>query len=758
MGIRLTDLNPPQRQAVTTTEGPLLVLAGAGSGKTRVITYRIVHLLERGVRPENILAVSFTNKAADEMRERVERLLATSSDRSRSGTKSTSWARGLTLSTFHSLGLLLLKAEAATLGMESGFSIYDTADQIGVIRDVLRDAHIASRKLDIKSILSRISRCKNAGLSPQRFIEQVRLARFVNEYDGFTAEIYPRYQARMRALCAFDFDDLLVETLRLLQDHEAVRHRWQQRFQYLMIDEYQDTNRCQLDLLRLLAAPRNNLAVVGDDDQSIYGWRGAESRNILEFSKTFPGAQVIKLEENYRSTAVVLQAANAVIANNPNRHPKTLWTSQPGGALIDVVACPDEKAEAECITAEIDRLCAEDAYQLRDFAVLYRSNSQTAAVEEALRQARISYHVVGGQAFFDRREIKDATAYLKLLVFPHDELALRRVINYPPRGLGPKAIERLSQGHRRARQRQANVSLWDVLLLLSQERTSDLFGELSAAAHVSAARAANRTITGADDEEAAAAEDAISPRTLTALGRFVDVVQRYRHSVQAALQSGGLHAHCTEYLRDMGMQDELIRSGPTRLVAERRLRNLDEFLQSLSRTAERAGPGFDLHAHLQKLSLSSQDADAEDELRDEVTLSTLHGSKGLEFRVVFLCGFEEGLLPHSRSVAPRLSDQTLASQPSEPSGDDGGPPSDIDEERRLCYVGITRARERLMLLYCRERSGRMEIRSPSRFLSELPKELLTWRDLEVPGSQPKAKNQEALALDSLAKMLSMAGE
>ncbi|MBL9004492.1 MAG: UvrD-helicase domain-containing protein [Myxococcales bacterium] len=754
MGIRLSDLNPPQRQAVTTTEGPLLVLAGAGSGKTRVITYRIVYLLERGVRPENILAVSFTNKAADEMRERVERLLAATGDRSRPA----SWARGLTLSTFHSLGLLLLKAEAATLGLHSGFSIYDTADQIGVIRDVLRDAHIAGRKLDIKAVLSRISRCKNGGLSPQQFIEQVKRARIVHEYDGFTAEIYPRYQARMRALCAFDFDDLLVETLRLLQDHEDVRRRWQQRFQYLMIDEYQDTNRCQLDLLRLLAAPRNNLAVVGDDDQSIYGWRGAESRNILQFSKHFPGAQVIKLEENYRSTAVVLSAANAVIANNPSRHEKTLWTAQPGGALIDVVACPDEKAEAECIAAEIDRLCAEERYQLRDFAILYRSNSQTAAVEEALRQARIAYRVVGGQAFFDRREIKDATAYLKLLVFPHDELALRRIINYPPRGLGPKAIERLSQGHRRAQSRQASLSLWDVLLALSHERESDLFGELSVSSKVSAAGAARRASPDEASEAVEATDDTIAPRTLAALGRFVDVVQRYRTGLPAALHSGDLHAHCTSYLRDMGMQDELIRSGPTRLVAERRLRNLDEFVQSLARNATREGPSFNLHAHLQKLSLSSQDADAEDELRDEVTLSTLHGSKGLEFRVVFMCGFEEGLLPHSRSVAPRLIDQTLASGPIEPSPDDGGPPSDVDEERRLCYVGITRARERLMLLYCRERNGRMELRSPSRFLSELPKELLIWRDLDMPGSQPTAKNQQALAMDSLAKMLALGGE
>jgi superfamily I DNA/RNA helicase len=749
MGIRLADLNPPQRQAVITTEGPLLVLAGAGSGKTRVITYRIVHLLERGVRPENILAVSFTNKAADEMRERVERLLAATAERGRTGNR----ARGLTLCTFHALGLTLLKAEAEALGLKSGFSIYDTADQLGVIRDVLRDAHIAGKRLDIKAVLTRISRCKNSGFTPETFIKQLGRARFVNEYDGYTAEIYPRYQARMRALCAFDFDDLLIETLRLLQENAAVRTRWQQRFAYLMIDEYQDTNRCQLDLLRLLAAPRNNLAVVGDDDQSIYGWRGAESKNILEFAQHFPGAQTIKLEENYRSTAIVLQAANAVIANNTTRHQKTLWTSQPGGEPIDVVACPDERAESEYIAVEIDRLCAEENYQLRDFAVLYRSNSQTSAVEEALRQARISYRVVGGQAFFDRREIKDATAYLKLLVFPHDELSLRRVINYPPRGLGTKAIERLSAGHRRAQQKHSTLSLWDVLLALSQERTADLFGQPSVQAAVSPSAALGG---GGGD-----GEDSIGPRTLAALGRFVDSVQRHRKGLFPLAEGDSLYERCNAYLRDMGMHDELIRSGPTRLWAERRLRNLDEFLQALDRTAKREGASFDFHAYLQKLSLSSQDADAKDELRDEVTLSTLHGAKGLEFRVVFMCGFEEGLLPHSRSVNPRVMDQTVASSnptSGESSSDDGGPPSDIDEERRLCYVGITRARERLLLLYCRERTGRMELRSPSRFLSELPKDLLRWRDLEVPSSQPAPKNGENLALDSLAKMLAMSGE
>ena len=319
MRIRLSDLNPPQREAVTTIHGPLLVLAGAGSGKTRVITYRIAHLLEQGIRPENILAVSFTNKAAEEMRERVERLCPPKE------------ARLLTLSTFHSLGLLILKAERAALGLSSGFTIYDTSDQLGVIREILRDAHVADRRLEIKAILSRISRCKNAMLTPQLFLEQLRKARFVSEYDGFTAEVYPRYVDRMRALHAFDFDDLLVETLRLLTENDKVRARWQSRFRYLMIDEYQDTNRCQLDFLRLLCEQHGNLAVVGDDDQSIYGWRGAEARNILEFAQQFPGAKVIKLEENYRSTPPILRAANAVIEKNKTRHGKTLWTSREGG-------------------------------------------------------------------------------------------------------------------------------------------------------------------------------------------------------------------------------------------------------------------------------------------------------------------------------------------------------------------------------------------------------------------------------------------
>lgn len=727
---RLVDfgsLNPPQREAVSTLQGPLLVLAGAGSGKTRVITYRIAHLIETGVRPTAICAVSFTNKAADELRERVERLCGSAT------------ARGIVLGTFHSLGLLILKAETAALGYETGFTVYDSGDQLSVLRDILREVSVSSRKLDIKSLHSRISRLKNAGVSPEAFLTQLKKARFVNEYDGYAAEVYPRYQARLRALRALDFDDLLVETLRLLERDEAVRTRWQSRFQYLMIDEYQDTNRCQLDLLRVLSAVHRNLAVVGDDDQSIYAWRGAESRNILDFAQHFPGAKVIKLEENYRSTQIILAAANAVIARNPRRHPKQLFTSKQGGDLIEVVACPDDHAEAQFIAEDIERSVAEDNLSLRDVAVLYRSNALVAPIEEALRRARIAYRVVGGQAFFDRKEIKDATAYCKLLVFPHDEIALRRVLNYPPRGLGPNAVERLTQGHRAARTHDPNASLWDVVLALSAARQADLFGQPT-------------TVASEDGP--------LSPRSVASLGRFCDVVQAHRAAFAKGIPPAQLAAFFDGYLVALGIKDDLIRAGPTRLIAERRLKYLDEFLASIARSAERQGPRFDLHEYLQRISLSSRDADAEDGLRDEVTLSTLHGAKGLEFRLVFLAGFEDGILPHRRSLDPRPIDQTVAGQRLDEDGpsDDGAPPSDVEEERRLCYVGITRARERLVLLHVHERNGRLEVKTPSRFLADIPSHLLRLQDLENPATQKPTKDPEALALQSLSRMLALAGD
>ena len=726
MRIRLAELNPPQREAVTTTEGPLLVLAGAGSGKTRVITYRIAHLLEKGVRPESLLAVSFTNKAAEEMRERVERLCPPQQ------------ARLLTLSTFHSLGLLILKAEQAALGLSGGFTIYDTADQLGVVREILRDARVADRRLDVKGILSRISRCKNAGLTPATFIEQIKKARSVNEYDGYAAEVFPRYAERMRALHAFDFDDLLVETLRLLRENEAVRKRWQARFRYMMIDEYQDTNRCQLDLLRLLCATHGNLAVVGDDDQSIYGWRGAETKNILEFAQQFPGAKVIKLEENYRSTGTILRAANAVIAKNAQRHTKTLWTSRGDGDPVEVVIAPDEAAEATFVAEEIDRLLATRRYQLRDIAVLYRATKQGEAIEEAFRQARIEYHVIGGTAFFERKEVKDAIAYLKVICYPHDELALRRVVNYPARGLGPAAMERLTAAHKLAVKSRRDSSLWDAMSAIvrsgaAKAAASVVQGGLFAPPMQSAPPLA----LPSDDLELG---EVLSDRARAALTAFVDGVQRYRAHIMNA-GPGELQVIAERFLRDMGVHDDLTRSGPTALQAERRHRSLSDFLASMQRYADKAGAGFDLLGYLNRLTLNSQDDDADDSLRDAVTLSTLHGAKGLEFGVVFFIGVEEELLPHRRTLYPREADFTLASG-AEGDTSDGAHPADLGEERRLCYVGITRARERLYISWTRMRNGRPELRYPSRFLEDLPKDTYRERDLEGPAVK-QDPNEEA---------------
>ena len=724
MPIRLSDLNPPQQKAVVTTEGPLLVLAGAGSGKTRVITYRIAHLLDKGVRPESILAVSFTNKAADEMRERVSRLCV-------GGV-----ARGVMLSTFHALGLLILKSEQAVLGMPTGFSVYDTSDQLGVIREILRHAHMDGRKLEVKSIASRISRAKNAGLTPQDFITQVRKARFVSEYDGFTAEVYPRYVERMRALHALDFDDLLVETLRLLREEERVRSRWQTRFRYLMIDEYQDTNHCQLELLRLLCHQHGNLAVVGDDDQSIYAWRGADSRNILQFEKQFPGATVIKLEENYRSTGRILAAANAVIAKNATRHDKTLWTQRGAGDSIQLVTAPDEDAEAAFVAEEIDSLVMANKCDLRDVAVLYRTSRQSEAIEQALRQARIDYHVIGGQAFFDRKEVKDAMAYLKMITYPHDELSLRRVINYPPRGIGTQAMEGLSQLHKVARKRRADVSLWEVIRELFAKKTGSL------------------DLFASESSDAAPPHEALSSRVMTALHRFVRTIEKFQ---QLYVQSGPgkLKEVAEELLREAGVQDDLVRAGPTMKQAEWRLRNLTEFLGSMQRYAEKAGADFDMLAYLNRLSISSQEEDVDDSLQDQVTLSTLHGAKGLEWKVVFFVGLEEEILPHKRSLAPREADHTIAGRrPGE--GSDPGedtPASDLSEERRLCYVGITRARSQLYLSRSELRGGWPK--HPSRFLDDIPAELLTCRDLDGPPPKKDPQDEAAFVKALIAQSLSV---
>jgi DNA helicase II / ATP-dependent DNA helicase PcrA len=688
--VRLDELNPPQREAVTTLEGPLLVLAGAGSGKTRVITYRIGHLLERGVPASQILAVSFTNKAADEMRQRVDKLAGSA-------------AKKVTLSTFHALGLSILKQEKAALGLPTGFTIYDASDQLGTVKEVLRRLYQSDddRRFDAKAIQFRISRAKNAFISPDEFAAKAG----DHEYDVMAAEVYPHYQDALRAFHALDFDDLITECVRLLDRDDEVRKRWQQRFRYVMVDEYQDTNRAQFHLLNHLVHEHRNVCVVGDDDQSIYGWRGAEAGHILEFAHHFPGAKTVKLEENYRSTPHILDAANAVIANNAKRHDKRLWTARPPRDKLQMVVCDDAEAEAELVATEIELLIATRGYRARDFAVLYRSNIQSRPLEEALRAQSLEYKMIGGQAFFERKEVKDAIAYLKLALAPRDEISLRRIINYPARGIGHTTLERIAE----AAQKKM-LPLFDAC-----QKATELAGET------------------------------IDKRGCNALANFCDLIERGRAMLASASSGtfvGGLKEAARAYLKEVGLQDDLQAAAPTPLAAQKRLDNLEGFLTSLQKFEERQGR--DLAAFLHRITLNTRDDDDGDHEPDEVTLVTLHGAKGLEFPVVFLVGLEEELLPHKRTLYPDGPDVLDANV-------------DLGEERRLLYVGITRARELLYLTRARTRSARSSARprSPSRFLAEIPPALYDTRDAATPSGIATPADEEAFARASLAKLLKL---
>ena len=715
----LDELNTPQRQAVTTIDGPLLVLAGAGSGKTRVITYRVAYLLEHGIKPEAILAVSFTNKAAEEMRERVEKIV---------GAK---LAARLTLSTFHALGLQILKAEKAALGFHSGFTVYDAADQLGCVRECLRGVHLDDRRFDAKAIQFRISRAKNAFVTPEEFAaknaptpgkKSRRGDGEPDEYDQIAAVVYPRYQSALRAFHALDFDDLIVETVRLLDRDEGVRQRWGERYRYVMVDEYQDTNKSQLMLVRHLVAAHNNLCVVGDDDQSIYAWRGAESGNILDFERHFPGARRVILDENYRSTPTILAAANAVIKNNGRRHDKHLHTRRPEVGKIQLVVAEEPDDEARFVAEEIDLLRERHGYRPGDCAVLYRSNIQSRPFEEALKQQRLEYRMIGGQAFFERKEVKDAIAYLRTAIHPRDEISLRRIVNYPARGIGEQSLERATH--------------------YAATHKKTLFEALTHAGQI----------------------EAMPARTRESVGHFVAMLEKHKPALALGFR---LHDVARALLDEAGLKDDIISAGPSMLAAQRRLDNVEGFLRSLeaweqrARTAGQPTGGGALADYLHRLTLNSSEEDDGDE-RDhsKVTLVTLHGAKGLEFKVVFLVGLEEDLLPHKRTLVPTATDV------SGPGGGAGEP--DLGEERRLLYVGITRARERLYLSRCRQRpmrgegrgdargsSGAPKGRSPSRFLTEVPEELCEARDV---AARLEAVDEEAFAREMIAKLRSLTSE
>jgi DNA helicase-2/ATP-dependent DNA helicase PcrA len=631
----LQDLNPAQQQAVLHTEGPLLVVAGAGSGKTRVLTHRVVHLISAiGVQPNEVLAITFTNKAAGEMRSRLEDLLP-------------DIARRIWILTFHAACGRILRREAPRLGYRTNFTIYDQADQVRLVKQVLEELERDPKRFPAKGIHERISSAKNQLVGPDEYRQRVD-----SFYDQTVADAYDLYQRRLFAANAVDFDDLLMLTVEVLERFPEAKERWQKAFRYVLVDEYQDTNHAQYRLLQLLAEKHRNVAVVGDPDQSIYAFRGADIRNILEFERDFGDTTVIPLEQNYRSTNTILRAANAVISHNTERKPKNLWSDLGDGEPVRVLEVEDEHAEARFVASEIAGL-VDEGVNGSEIAVFYRTNAQSRVLEDILVRQEIPYQVIGGPRFYERAEVKDLIAYLQAIDNPYDAVSLQRIANRPRRGIGDASLARL-QTYADAH----GLSLWE----------ATEFPE----------------------------EAGLGPAQARAVNGF--------RTLMHSLQAGAL-----ELAVDELVERTLDRSGYlAALEAERtiealgRIENLQE-LVGVAQEYQATAPEPNLSTFLQEISLFSD----QDALRDQqslVTLMTLHNAKGLEFNAVFMIGMEEGVFPHSRSIEE----------------------NSLEEERRLAYVGMTRARERLTLTHASARAlyGNRNYNLPSRFLDELPQEEL----------------------------------
>ncbi|WP_334144789.1 ATP-dependent helicase, partial [Rhabdothermincola sp.] len=626
----LEGLNPVQREAVTHGDGPLLVIAGAGSGKTRVLTHRIAHLIrDRGVSPFEILAITFTNKAADEMRQRVGSLVGPVAEK-------------MWVSTFHSACVRILRRDAGLIGFPSSFTIYDQADSVRLVGYVIRDLGLDAKRFPPRSVQATISAAKNDGIDVDEYAEQARVI-----FERKIADIYREYQSRLQRAGAMDFDDLLGSTARLFREHPDVLDHYRRRFSHVLVDEYQDTNRVQNELVLQLAAEHRNVFVVGDSDQSIYRWRGADIRNILAFEDAFPDATVIVLEQNYRSTQTILDAANAVIANNFGRKPKELWTEAGSGEPIVRYHADDETDEAQWIAHQMAHLHDGGQYRWGDIAVFYRTNAQSRVVEEHLMRVGIPYKVVGGTRFYDRREVKDALAYLRAVVNPLDEVSIKRVLNTPKRGVGESTVARL-----------------------------DVWANARGLPFIDALRRA--------------ADAGVSGRAGKGIEAFLALVDDLAEMVpqgpgpllEAAVTRSG-------YVAELEAEHSIESEGRLENLAElvgaaREFESVDEFLEQISLVA---------------------DTDELDDDDSSVVLMTLHSAKGLEYPVVFLIGLEDGVFPHLRSI---------------------GEPDQLEEERRLCYVGITRAMERLYLTHAWSRTlyGGTQYNPPSRFLDEIPEALV----------------------------------
>ncbi|MBF5042803.1 AAA family ATPase [Aggregicoccus sp. 17bor-14] len=678
----LSKLNPPQREAVTTLQGPLLVLAGAGSGKTRVITHRIVHLLNErpgNILARNILAVTFTNKAASEMKERLVHM---------AGPR----AQGVLVCTFHAFGAEVLREDIHRLGWPRKFAIADMGDQLAIIRRAMRERSIDDRAFDARKVLTLISRHKNAGQEPQPKGLGPDGEGMGDDYDLITHLVFPLYQLSLKAQGSVDFDDLLLLPARLLREFPDLREKYTRRFRYLLVDEFQDTNYAQLDLLTLLAGDNRHVCAVGDDDQCIYSWRGAEVKNILRFDQYFPGGKEVRLEQNYRSSQVVLDAANAVIAQNPERKAKRMWTDRAGGQRIKVVTCPSEEEEARYVAHEILKHLSA-GIPADDIAVLYRTNGQAHPIEEQLREKGIHYEVVGGSEFFDRREVKDVIAYFKVIANPQDEVSLLRIVNVPARGIGDVTMERLA-----AFARVKGVRLPDAMALAAE----------------------------CEDLPTGAAEK---------VGEFLALIERYRQ----AYTRGNLAETTRRLLEETGFKEAARALTASATVADRKLKSIDQVLTSLDNFEKREGKKASLLTYLNRLSLDTRQE--EEELptgAKRVTLMTLHSSKGLEYRLVFFIGMEEDLMPH---------------------GGMQGEAQNLEEERRLCYVGITRAKELLYLTRAgtRVKRGKEVPRTPSRFLQDLPDECVELVDLSAPPPGPPTEKEKNFFADLKSRFKAKTG-
>ncbi len=637
-------LNPPQQEAVDHGQGPLLILAGAGSGKTRVITTRLARLIAEGVPPYRILAVTFTNKAAGEMRDRVDHLT--------DGRAREAW-----IGTFHSISARLCRLHADLLGLPKGFVIFDDDDQKALVTRLLKELNIGDRFATPRSILSAIDGAKNKGEGPEQYKPH-------DYFSDLVAKVYPLYQQRLLQSGAVDFGDLLLNLQKLLRREDDAGVRLRKRYEHVLVDEFQDTNRVQYNLVKLLSSTSRNLVVVGDDDQAIYGWRGADVRNILDFERDHPDARVVKLEQNYRSTQVILDAANSIIAKNPERRPKRLFTEQGAGEPILCVAHEDERREADFVVRTLRKLCDDEGRDPSDFAVFYRTHAQSRVLEEALRAHGVGYRVFGGVRFFDRAEVRDILAYLRLVANPADELALERAINRPARGIGDTTFERIVQ-----RARREDASVWETLVKIVDHGDPDI--------------------------------TAAPRKKLMAFRALVDQLRA----------EPGLPSEITSrVVEQTGYIEKLALDGSQ--DSQDRIQNVLELIGSMrdyERDGERApGDPPTLEAYLERVALVTPgDQDARG-----VTLMTVHASKGLEFPVVFVTGLEDGIFPSTRN------------------GDDD---DELAEERRLAYVALTRARERLFLTYAKLRriyGGEVRVQRESRFLRDIPASIMV-RPYEV---------------------------